>query len=194
MIESKMDKKKKLHLKNYYHRYYRNHLSQKKEYSKKYYHSHKEYCSERAKKYYQAHREVCIKNNKIYNRLHPKKVKRYRKFYHKDYLQRPEYKEKGRFYRRNVRIRAMKIIGKGVVKCSRCGCDNVDLVEINHKKGGGKKELGRKNSVLFYFDIIYRRRKINDLNLLCKVCNWAHYVKLRYGERYKIEYVRKKTC
>ena len=67
--------------------------------------------------------------------------------------------------------------------CNSCGCDDRRLLEINHKNGGGGKELAKGyNSVKFYRDIAGLRRKVDDLEILCRVCNAKHYLELKYGK------------
>jgi hypothetical protein len=64
-------------------------------------------------------------------------------------------------------------------KCINCGCDLVEILEINHKNGGGNKEMDLKyfgNTINFLKDIISGNRKTDDLEIRCKVCNTLHYV------------------
>ena len=69
------------------------------------------------------------------------------------------------------------------LKCNRCGCNDLKLLEINHINGGGRQEY--KNSthhgnVHFHRLIVTGRRKINDLELLCRPCNSIHYLELKF--------------
>lgn len=87
--------------------------------------------------------------------------------------------------RAKARMFALTKVGKGILKCSNCKCDNHNLLEINHINGGGRKEglFGKK----MVDAIISGRRDTDDLNLLCRVCNTLHYVELKYGKLpYKI--------
>ena len=75
-------------------------------------------------------------------------------------------------FSRRYREIALKVIGTGKIQCARCGCDDVRLIEINHKNGGGGKEMAAgKKSQKFYIDIARLRRTVDDLELLCRVCN-----------------------
>ena len=66
--------------------------------------------------------------------------------------------------------------------CVRCGCDDLRLLEINHKNGGGGKEYKQgKNAMAIYRDIAMLRRSTDDLELLCRVCNALHYLESKYG-------------
>jgi len=60
------------------------------------------------------------------------------------------------------------------------GCDRSELLEINHKEGGGGKEL-RGTGHKFYREIAKLRRAVDDLELLCRPCNAIHYLELKYG-------------
>jgi hypothetical protein len=53
------------------------------------------------------------------------------------------------------------------------------MLEINHKNGGGAREVKQGNR--FNCDIISGRRSIDDLEILCKPCNAVHYLELKYG-------------
>lgn len=56
-------------------------------------------------------------------------------------------------------------------------------MEVNHKNGGGNKELkSGKHTNVFMWDIYMGRRKTDDLNLLCRVCNSLHYLEMKYGK------------
>jgi DNA-directed RNA polymerase subunit M/transcription elongation factor TFIIS len=72
--------------------------------------------------------------------------------------------------------------------CANCGCDDERLLEINHINGGGRKEYNNgKNTAKFWWSIYMGRRKTDDLNLLCRVCNALHYHESKFGKLpYKI--------
>jgi len=85
--------------------------------------------------------------------------------------------------------RALEIVGRGALVCRDCGCDTIELLEINHIRGGGRKEFDKRGNSAFYRDIVAKRRKIVDLNILCKVCNIVHYLKVKHGKLpYKISF------
>ena len=83
-----------------------------------------------------------------------------------------------RLYRKH-RLTVLLLVGKGTVACVRCGCPNPDLLEINHKNGGGQIEL--RGHPDFYRQIAKLRRATDDLELLCRVCNAHHALELKYG-------------
>lgn len=76
----------------------------------------------------------------------------------------------------------MRVIAGGEIRCAECGCDDERLLEINHKDGGGGKEIRETTSQKFYRDIARLVRPCDDLNLLCRVCNAAHYLESKYGD------------
>jgi predicted RNA-binding Zn-ribbon protein involved in translation (DUF1610 family) len=84
------------------------------------------------------------------------------------------------FASRAIRRTASLLVGKGKMQCVRCGCDMDQLLEINHKNGGGQKDL-RGRSQQFYRDIALHRRDVDDLELLCKPCNSVHALELVHG-------------
>ena len=86
-----------------------------------------------------------------------------------------------------IKIKAMNVLGG--LKCIICGCTNLKLVEVNLKGGGhgklvrdGKMKIGK----LLYWDIVKGRVDANLFDVRCKVCNIAHYVKLKYNVDYTI--------
>lgn len=81
---------------------------------------------------------------------------------------------------RTYRRRAVLLVGRGVVSCVRCGCDKPEVLEINHKTGGGGKEL-RQLKGKFHRAIATMRRGVDDLELLCRPCNAVHALELKYG-------------
>jgi hypothetical protein len=93
-----------------------------------------------------------------------------------------------RKYHAKMRMDAVKkIAGSNEVECVYCHCDDIRLLEINHKKGGGRHEFGESNDNnkrrlwKFYQDIISGERPIDDLEITCRVCNARHYLELKYG-------------
>lgn len=81
---------------------------------------------------------------------------------------------------KRMRHQARLLVGRGEIRCLKCGCNREELLEINHKNGGGGKELrGAGNK--FYRDIAKLRRDVDDLELLCRVCNSLHYLELKHG-------------
>lgn len=81
---------------------------------------------------------------------------------------------------RAYRLRAVMLVGRGEVRCVRCACDRRELLEINHKNGGGGKEL-RATKGKFYRAIATLKRSVDDLELLCRPCNAVHALELKYG-------------
>lgn len=98
-------------------------------------------------------------------------------------------KPKNRDSSKNLHNSAMFVIsGNTNVKCNYCGCNDIRLLEINHKNGGGGKEMKGRSST-FYGDIIKYRRDVSDLEIACRVCNALHYLELKFGKLpYKIDY------
>jgi hypothetical protein len=83
-------------------------------------------------------------------------------------------------WERTYRNRSRLLVGRGRLECVGCGCDKIELLEINHKNGGGGKEfkeLGNK----FYRDIAKMERTVDDLELLCRPCNAVHYLQTKFG-------------
>jgi hypothetical protein len=80
-----------------------------------------------------------------------------------------------------------KVSGFEVPKCVYCGCDDIRLLEVNHKKGGGNKtdykhkHNGSSKTTTFYKKILSGERSIEDLEVTCRPCNARHYLELKFG-------------
>lgn len=97
-------------------------------------------------------------------------------------LEHPEY---FRQWYLNRRKKVLEIVGKGKVLCINCGCDDIRLLEINHVNGSSYKL--REFGTNFAADIFHGKRKIDDLELRCRVCNALHSHESKYGKLpYKI--------
>jgi predicted RNA-binding Zn-ribbon protein involved in translation (DUF1610 family) len=90
-------------------------------------------------------------------------------------------KDRSTLSTRNKRKSVLLLVGNGVVSCVRCGCDNPALLEINHKEGGGAKDLKNGRGSAFYSSISQLKRGVDDLELLCKPCNAVHALELKHG-------------
>lgn len=92
------------------------------------------------------------------------------------------YNSNAKKWRNTQRLSLLKEI-QDEVKCVRCGCDDFRLLEINHKNGGGRKELKEFQKYGRSVQELIRRgwRKTCDLELLCKPCNAIHYLEMKYG-------------
>lgn len=115
----------------------------------------------------------CKKIRSVRDRKHEAKVPQLKAWR----AHRPGYAtESDRTYRR----RAVMLVGRAVIACVRCGCDRLELLEINHINGGGGKEL-KGTGHKFYRDIALMRRTVEDLELLCRPCNSIHFLEMKHG-------------
>lgn len=79
-----------------------------------------------------------------------------------------------------TRLKAINFLGGPV--CMGCGCTDLRIIEINHVFGDGTKERKTKrNSIEIYRDIYLGRTPKENYNVLCKVCNAVHYIKLKFN-------------
>ncbi|MDD4877201.1 MAG: hypothetical protein PHQ86_08775 [Dehalococcoidales bacterium] len=161
----------------------------------------KEKVKENNRLYYQGNKDMILKRNQEYRNNNKEKVRKGKiKGYNKNRDKYKEYqkaynkKNKEKIAERNrkryqeMKIKLLKIVGKGIVKCVQCGCDDVRLLEINHKNGGGNKEMIGKRSH-FIKSILDGKRQIDDLEILCRVCNARHYLETKHGQLpYRIYY------
>ena len=146
------------------------------------------------KKYYRDHKEKLDEINKQWRQNNSEKVKQSIIKWRKNNPERYKIsnRKSGKKHERKTRITILNIISGNNPHCVRCGCDDIRLLEINHKNGGGKKDWG-SNPRLFYRDICKGIRKTDDLELLCKVCNAWHALELKYGKLpYNVTYKKEK--
>jgi hypothetical protein len=76
---------------------------------------------------------------------------------------------------RELRNKVLNYLGG---KCVYCGCNIPEVLEINHKNGGGNKERVNgiyQNNNQHLKSILDGKRK-NDFELTCKICNSWHYL------------------
>ena len=94
-----------------------------------------------------------------------------------------KYAKKNRLSNHTRKIKAFNKI-QSKIECVRCGCNDLRLLEVNHKNGDGRKNdydiYGNGHGL--YQDIVKDRRKVEDLELLCRPCNAIHYLELKYGK------------
>lgn len=111
-----------------------------------------------------------------------------RKQYMKDWRQaHPDYcQSHWRKWYNKTHDKALLRVGNGKLECSRCGEIKKELLEINHKKGGGNIERKQRGvgGLEFYRLIANKKRTIEDLELLCRPCNLVHAAELISGRKY----------
>ena len=126
--------------------------------------------------------------NRIYMREYcrkPENIER-RKIWAKEYGRRPEVLAQRKIIRdrpenklktkMRTKNKVFALLGN---KCVYCGCDNLNALEINHKNGGGTKERKKSRIISLWQAVAYGHRKIDDLELVCRVCNAVHYLELK---------------
>lgn len=84
---------------------------------------------------------------------------------------------------RNLRLKVFEYLGGA--ECVRCKCKVLEVLEINHKNLGGRKEYAAFSWRQIYRSIIKNKRK-DEFEVLCKVCNAAHYVEKKFNLEYDI--------
>lgn len=84
---------------------------------------------------------------------------------------------------RNRKIKAFKIIGEP--KCVRCGCDEIDFLEFNHKSGGGCKEHRESHNRPMMDRILTGKRNTDDLEIVCRVCNALDFLERKNNQQSK---------
>lgn len=129
-----------------------------------------------AKKWHAEHKEHDREYGRIYRETHREEI-------------RAKSRRQGKVKRKKVRLKILNLISNGNIKCVQCGCDDIRLLEINHKNGGGGKEIKSKTPSTFYRELYYGKRGTDDLEILCRVCNALDHIERKYGKLpYEIKY------
>lgn len=109
--------------------------------------------------------------------------RRYLKHYMRAYMKRwrknhPHYdRDRMRGVRRKIRSEVLDRLGGQ--RCSRCGCSDLRVLEINHVRGGGGRELrANGRNQLKMLRQIRRGERVGEFEVLCRVCNAAHYCEM----------------
>jgi uncharacterized metal-binding protein len=90
--------------------------------------------------------------------------------------------------RREVqRQKAMRKIANGEPVCVACGCKDMRILEINHKKLNGKEDHDKQDRLIA--DILSNQRNLEDYDIRCKVCNIAHFLEHTYNVHWKIIWI-----
>jgi len=145
--------------------------------------------SEKVSEYNRAYREKNKEKIKIKEREYYEKHKEEKKQYDREYAQKnaTRIKEYHKEHYQNKRLEVLARIDPDT-KCAMCGCDDTRFLEINHIKGGGNKELQRlkkkdHNESQNFIMLIHKgKRGVEDLNLLCRVCNSIDHLERVYGK------------
>ena len=83
------------------------------------------------------------------------------------------------------RVKAMLLVSKtGRVECNRCKCDELLFLEFNHVNGGGCKEY-RENRTSMEEKILFNKRGVDDLEILCRICNALDYLGRKNYKQHK---------
>jgi hypothetical protein len=88
----------------------------------------------------------------------------------------------------NRKRKAFLVIGGAV--CQRCGCDEIEFLEFNHKNGDGCKEYRATNCKPMMDRILTKKRHTSDLECLCRVCNSIDYLERKNPQQAQKFFVR----
>jgi len=126
----------------------------------------KEKLKKQSHDYYLKHREETLQRTKKY---HDENLAWYTE-YHKNWY-------------KKIRLEVLARVDPAL-KCTMCGCDDTRFLEVNHIKGGGRKEQNtHRNENHNMILLIYNgKRGVEDLNLLCRACNSIDHLERQFGK------------
>src|SRR3989344_6865474 len=73
------------------------------------------------------------------------------------------------------------------IHCSRCGINDIRILQINHKNLDGNRERKKEDIWKFYRKIAHYKRDTDDLEILCTACNWIHFLEKKYEVAFHIK-------
>ena len=112
---------------------------------------HKDRVKEESKRYYQKHRKKILAKTKRYRRLHPQK-----------------YSGRQSKTARRLRNKILEMFGG---KCQRCGFSDKRALQVDHKNGGGQKDMKSFPGRYAYYKHVLEVGS-KKFQLLCANCNW----------------------
>jgi hypothetical protein len=117
-----------------------------------------------------------------------KRTKKYFKDYYKKNKERirkqaSEYRKKTalsfRWERKQI---ALFIYSKGTMRCSICGYDDIDCLDIDHKNNDGRQQIRiNKNIGKCPYFYLQKDNYPEDFDVLCRNCNWKKHLNLNYS-------------
>jgi len=130
----------------------------------------REKINKQKREYYQKNKESIKQKVRNYAQKNATRIKKYHKGYYQE-----------------IKLKVLARIDPAM-KCATCGCDDTRFLEVNHIKGGGRKERqgfkdeGPASSQNIITLIHKGKRGVEDLNLLCRVCNSIDHLERVYGK------------
>jgi hypothetical protein len=141
---------------------------------KQYYKENREKIRSQAQSHYKETKNSILENKKKYRLEHHEEILKKEHVYRNNEGFRIKSRLNAKQYRNNIKEKVFKILGD---KCTYCGYDNKRFLEINHKNG--KNGIHGEHGHAFWTQIALGRRKTDDLEMICKVCNTKYYLMLR---------------
>ncbi len=128
-----------------------NDKNKQKIYSRRFYRKNRDRLSCKQKDYYEQFSNRVRENTRNWQRKNPEKV---------SYLQ----------WKRRWQDKLDVVFMLGG-RCEKCGETDIRVLQVNHKNGGGGKEIRGVGSSNNMYRLIKKGRDISDLNILCANCN-----------------------
>lgn len=83
---------------------------------------------------------------------------------------------------KQLRIKQQVLLRLGKVACEWCGVVDIRVLEVHHLHGDGQRDYRQRgmSSAGLYGAILRGERKIDDLGVLCVLCNRLEYLYRKY--------------
>ena len=140
-------------------------------------------CKECCKQYYYENKEKLLEKQKEYNNRNKEKNKKRKKEWYNKNRERILKREKERM--KTIRTDVLSHYSNETMKCALCGCDDIDILDIDHINGGGckqRRDMNFKNSDQLFRWLI-KNNYPPEFRVLCKNCNWKEGLSTRFPHR-----------
>lgn len=141
----------------------------------------KKYSKTYMKDYRKKNRKILTEKNKKWRKANKTKFNEWSRINRQK--NRHRINEWKKINREERRLHALqKICGKEVPECKYCRCDDIRILQVNHKNGTTKERKINGKMILDNINtILSGKQKIDDLEVTCILCNWNYFIKKRFG-------------
>jgi hypothetical protein len=130
---------------------------------------------EETQEYYREYVKEHKDDRQAYLETNKEKIKDQTKLYYN--TNKGEISIQKKIYREKIKLRAFEVLGGARCSNPKClvpgGCSDIRTLQIDHKHGGGYKEITEISTRGIYWKIINDPEKAkNEYQVLCANCNW----------------------
>jgi len=80
---------------------------------------------------------------------------------------------------KEIRAKVLAVYSNGELKCSHCGEDRYDVLDLDHIEGNGNQERKEFKTSRRLFKNLIDNNFPSGYRVLCRNCNWIAYINLK---------------